>query len=121
MLLIVGNSGPLQIPGKIYPALASGRPILYAHQLAESEDPCCKLLKEFPGVVFAGNSETELLRVIEIVDERLESLQCEASLRKSMPELKALESRSIGAEFLRFLQEVVDMADAARCGAKLRA
>ncbi|MCS6918237.1 MAG: glycosyltransferase [Fimbriimonadales bacterium] len=55
ILILVGNKSPYQIPGKTFLYLASGRPILYVHQMAERDDPTWQLLRSFAGVRYAPN------------------------------------------------------------------
>lgn len=50
VLLLYGNSAPIQVPGKLFNYLASGRPVLYLGKLERSVDPCMEYLENHPGV-----------------------------------------------------------------------
>ena len=50
VLVIIGNDSELQIPGKTYMYLASGKPILYLGNNSLGSDPTWNLIKNFAGV-----------------------------------------------------------------------
>jgi glycosyltransferase involved in cell wall biosynthesis len=103
VLFLIGNDGPLQIPGKVYMYLASGRPILYVGQLPKANDPTYKLLREMPGVAFAEQSSASILQRLQELDEQYENWERLALPRRRMPQVERYE-------WDRLAGEVVDIA-----------
>lgn len=106
ILLIMGNAGSLQIPGKVYPYLGSGRPILYIGQLPQEQDPAARLLAQFPGVLFAQNALDSIEFAIKQIDSHYEKLCQEAVQRLSMPALHRYESSVVSDQFAEFVKKI---------------
>jgi len=105
VLIIVGNAGLLQIPGKIYPYLGSGRPILYIGQLPYEQDPAALLLAQFPGVLFAQNERNSIETTIRQIDHHYLDLCEKAVHRLEMSALHKYESSVVGDRFAQFIRE----------------
>lgn len=106
VLIIVGNASPLQIPGKIYPYLGSGRPILYLAQLPEDQDPTAHLLAQFSGILFAQNSRDSIERALIEIDRGFDELAGEARHRLEMPALRNYESNVVSGRFAKFVKDL---------------
>jgi glycosyltransferase involved in cell wall biosynthesis len=107
ILVIVGNTSPLQIPGKVYHYLGSGRPILYIGQLPREQDATARLLAEFPGILYVRNDPDSIASAIEQVDRRYEELWREGMRRLDMTILRKYESKMISEQFVDFLLSVI--------------
>jgi hypothetical protein len=108
ILVIVGNNSPLQIPGKVYPYLGSGRPILYIGQLPREHDPTARLLVKFPGILFTQQNKDSIASAIKHIDDYYEVLLQEAISRLNMEDIKNYKSERISTKFINFLLSVLD-------------
>ncbi|MCX7993749.1 MAG: glycosyltransferase [Fimbriimonadales bacterium] len=92
ILILIGNKSPYQIPGKTFLYLASGRPILYVHQMAERDDPTWQLLQPFPGVCCIPN-ETSALRefLTHLTEDAFRAWEQQAREHPNQPELTHFE------------------------------
>jgi glycosyltransferase involved in cell wall biosynthesis len=106
VIVIVGNREPLQIPGKVYPAIASGRPILYISQAPIDADPARALLAPLPGVVIASN-DVGLEDAVEQIRECLGDLTIEASRRADLPQVHEMEAGALSRRFRNILLQSV--------------
>ncbi len=106
VLLIVGNRGSLQIPGKVYPCLGSGRPILYLGQTPRRTDAAASLLERFSGVIYATNEVDSICAAIREIDERYEELFEEARERLSSPNIAEYTSPAVSERFAQFAYDV---------------
>jgi hypothetical protein len=106
ILVIVGNASPLQIPGKVYPYLGSGRPILYIGQLPREHDPTARLLGQFPGVLFAYNRVDSIQAAIRLLDSQYPELRHEALQRLEDPGLQKYNSSAVSDRFATFIIEL---------------
>lgn len=102
--VVVGNRGPLQIPGKVYPSLGSGRPILYIGQLPAGTDPTRALLTRFGGVVFAENDEASLSAALRRIDAGYEEIAAGARARVGSEQLEALRTARHADGFAAFVR-----------------
>lgn len=109
VLVIVGNASPLQIPGKVYPNLGSGRPILYIGQLPHDQDPTAHLLAQFPGVLFAENSQDSIIKALQEIDLHFAELAHRAIQRLGVPTLQQYESSRISDKFAEFVKEIASI------------
>lgn len=105
ILLIVGNMGTLQIPGKVYPYLGSGRPILYIGQLPREQDPTARVLGQFPGILFARNDRDSIMCALRECDLQYDVLQREAVHRLEMTAMRKYMSGEIGHRFAEFTKQ----------------
>lgn len=108
VLLIVGNKSPLQIPGKVYPCLGSGRPILYLGQLPQAQDPAARLLTQFPGTLFARNSQNSIKSALQKIDSHYSELCQESISRLDVPDLHGYESSFISSQFSEFVKGIAN-------------
>jgi hypothetical protein len=102
--VVVGNRSPLQIPGKVYPSLGSGRPLLYIGQLPADADPTRKLLAKFSGIVFADNHEASLKLALQQIDAEYEAIAVHARARLEKSELEELRTASHADRFAVFVR-----------------
>jgi hypothetical protein len=112
LLLLIGNRQPLQVPGKVFNYLASGRPIVYWGQMAPECDPTLEWLGDMPGVVVAapgGEPGAMLAGALEGLD----TLARAARDRASHPRLGGLEWDRIGDRFAELAESTAASAAAA--------
>lgn len=96
ILVLIGNKSPYQIPGKAFLYLASGRPILYAHQLPETDDPTRQLLKPFPGVRYLPNETRAFSEFFGRLSEtEFREWEQQARTHPEMPELMCVEQMNL--------------------------
>ncbi len=107
ILFIVGNGGPLQVPGKVYMYLGSGRPILYVGQRRPESDPTYKVLREFPGVTCARQDAADVARALEDLYAAYETWQHRAWQRRGSASLRRFEWNSLSAEFGALCENLV--------------
>lgn len=107
VLFLIGNDGVLQIPGKVYMYLASGRPILYVGQLPKDADPTYKLLREFPGVAFAEQDAGSVMERLRELDEQYENWERLAQQRRRMPQLERFEWDRLAGETLAIAKKII--------------
>jgi hypothetical protein len=111
-LLLIGNRGTLQIPGKVYMYLASGRPILYIGQLPRQRDPSYQLLSRFSGVLYADMSSRTILAALEELCSEYGRWQELALQRRTEPALRQYEWNALGNRFASLVAEAVPAAAA---------
>jgi hypothetical protein len=106
ILIIVGNIGELQIPGKVFHYLASRSIIIYVNQQPLDTDPSCKILKEFGGVLFCENNYESIKETIEYLLKNYEKLK-EFSINRSKDiNLLQYESVNLGAKLISFIKSI---------------
>ncbi len=106
VLVIVGNASTLQIPGKVYPYLGSGRLILYIGQLPREQDPSARLLAQFPGILFAQNTQESILKALQEIDLHFAELANQAAQRLNAPALQQYESSRVSDRFAEFVKGI---------------
>lgn len=107
ILVIVGNSGGLQVPGKTYMYLASGRPILLLSQDVEDRDPTWRLLKNFRGTFRSNGKVEELVAVFNKILDDYPNVARESYLRLSDSVMKEYQWGIIGANFAKSISGVL--------------
>lgn len=96
ILVLVGNKSPYQIPGKTFLYLASGRPILYVHQMEACSDPTWQLLKPFAGVRYVANEVQALSAFLrQLTEEAFRVWEQQARAHPHQPELTQTEQESL--------------------------
>lgn len=73
VLVIVGNSGYMQIPGKVYMYLAAQKPILFISQNPAEKDPTWQLLSEFEGTYFCRNDRHSVAQAVSSIRDDVSS------------------------------------------------
>ncbi len=111
LLLIIGNPGGVQIPGKVFMYLASGRPILYLCQGEEDSDPAWGILRKFPGTICSQLGADDVNRALRTVFENMGYWEEESYCRLSMLAMREFEWEFLGK---RFGDEVRALVDAAK-------
>jgi hypothetical protein len=107
LLVLVGNQGRLQIPGKTFLYLASGRPILYLSQLPLDQDPTWALLRPFAGVVAVPNrSEAITEWFVAQKPHNWRTLFEQAWTRRSSSALSKYEIHTQVVELIQIMQGV---------------
>jgi hypothetical protein len=101
ILILVGNKGNLQIPGKVFHYLATKKPIIYLNQQNLDNDPCwTEVLKKYPLVIPVYNDENEIKaninfeRLINLIEKRNNVINEIDSI------LESFESKTISSQFL---------------------
>lgn len=108
VLVLMGNTGALQIPSKAYMYLASGKPILYLSQEACADnDPTLRLLREFPGVVSCANEPGAIASALKNMRIHFAELSSASEERPSMPRLKQFEWDTLAGRFVRLISDLV--------------
>ena len=80
LFLIVGNKSSLQLPGKLFVALASDIPILYISQA--TNDAALDILKMFPGVLVSKENDVKTIHEqLEIFFSKTEQINAAAGRR----------------------------------------
>jgi len=106
ILVAIGNPGGMQIPGKLYMYLASGRPILYISQSSRGDDPSWELLQKFPGVYRCQNNKNEIRFTIRALIEDFEAVSRKAFSRTAMPELAEYAWPRLGERFGQLIMQI---------------
>jgi glycosyltransferase involved in cell wall biosynthesis len=92
ILILIGNKSPYQVPGKTFLYLASGRPLLYIHQMPPASDPTWGLIRSFPGVRSVPNEANALTMFFNQLSETdFRQWEQQASNHPNMPELTRFE------------------------------
>jgi len=105
VLVIVGNTGGIQIPGKVYMYLASGRPILYLKQSASGYDPTEEFLKGFPGVYYAINTLCDIERAIRFVYDEYVERSGMGYNRMTLDDFSQYEWKNLGYKFVEIMRK----------------
>lgn len=107
VLVIVGNKGGMQVPGKVFPYLATERPILYIRQRWAGIDPAYELLKEFPGVVTAANDADALELAVKEIAENYDEMLHQSVLRVKSDALGCYSTAVIGRSFSSIVKNLI--------------
>lgn len=68
VLILFGNSSPLQIPGKIFNYISTGKLIFFIKNMVE-EDPSAKILKEYGNAIIVDNNSLDIKNgLIKLID-----------------------------------------------------
>lgn len=106
VLVIVGNIGKLQIPGKVFHYLASKKIIIYANQQPLDTDPSYKILKKFGGILFCENSLEGIKERIDYLLENYEELGYLSNNRSTDKNLLQFESVNLGSKLVSFIKNI---------------
>jgi hypothetical protein len=107
VLIILGNDGELQIPGKSYIYLASGRPILYLARQSLNTDPTWNLLRKFSGVYGFPPSLDGLQNCIQDIMANYEKYLNDSSSRLNSKELSFFDWDKIGLDFANLAKKTI--------------
>jgi hypothetical protein len=106
VLVIIGNIGKLQIPGKVFHYLASGKVILYTNQQSLDTDPSYKILKKFGGVLFCENTYEGIKERIEYILENYEELSEVSTNRSTDQNLLQYESSNLSSKLICYIKNI---------------
>lgn len=106
VVVLIGNYGTLQVPGKTYAYLSCRKPLLYIQQQSES-DPTYELLKQFEGIVFCKNTEESLREGVNEIIKNYTQLKCLAKQRCESDLMKQFTWDAIGAKFTVFVENCI--------------
>ncbi|WP_047049125.1 hypothetical protein [Vibrio mexicanus] len=101
--VVIGNTGGIQIPGKLYFALGLKIPLLYIYQC--DNDPALEIIKDMPGVVSARLCDDEIKSVIANWEGSHDALLKESESRVVLPEVKAFEWSKLGESFSNVISQ----------------
>lgn len=104
--VMVGNKGPLQVPGKLYHVLGTPIPIFYIAQASAVGDPCWSILKSMAGVVRADNTCESILLALRYIKHHYSDLKQAAQLRRKSALADSFTERAISDRFLAFVRNV---------------
>jgi len=104
VLVIVGNYGSLQIPGKTYIYLSSKKPILYIRQ-EEKRDPTYNFLKTMKGIVFCENSPESIKEAVHIININYAQLKKESLQRVQDGSIANYQWSKISSDFSTFVDK----------------
>jgi glycosyltransferase involved in cell wall biosynthesis len=107
ILLILGNPGKVQIPGKVAMYLGSGKPILFVSQLTEQTDPTWNMLRHFSGTAFVQADPEQIARQTDAMLADLAAWKAMAATRLQSPALKEYEWTTQGRKFAEVLRHVL--------------
>jgi glycosyltransferase involved in cell wall biosynthesis len=106
ILLVVGNTGKLQVPGKALMFLGSGRPIVLVSQMNEADDPTWQILKQFQGTAYCkADKESVCDKVSEVLSD-LDSWKAASMSRLQSPEIRQYEWGTVGDRYAQIISEV---------------
>jgi hypothetical protein len=108
VLVIIGNDSKLQIPGKTYMYLASGKPILYIANQKLSYDPTWKLIKQFNGVYGFSQNLSNLEDTVINLDKNYDAFLKESNLRFDDPSLKKFDWKNLGSKFAKIVEQACE-------------
>ncbi len=105
-MVIVGNYGTMQIPGKTYIYLSSKKPILYIQQQKEN-DPTRELLENFGGVIICENNLKSINDAINYLIDNYNDLKTEADNRAKSELLRSYSWNNQAFKFVKFVEKCV--------------
>ncbi len=105
LLVILGNKGGLQIPGKVFMYLASGNPILLISQNTKENDPTWQILKEYRGTFFCRNEKKDITNKINFIIENIEKNHLESKERLTSEKMLSIEWNYIGKCFSNIVRD----------------
>lgn len=105
VLVVVGNKGALQIPGKTFIALGSRKVVLYIGQRPREVDPAYRALGALPGVVSCSNNVPSIERALGELSNNWSRLVEDAGRRPSLDTVQNLESTNLSRKYLRLVEE----------------
>lgn len=107
ILILLGNKRGIQVPGKVFPYLASMRPILYIRQLPfEEKDPTEEILKDFSGIYYAINEVKSIHEILLKINDNLENAEASAKMRKTQEKIKEFSWARISDLFASCVDKV---------------
>ena len=101
--VVVGNTGGLQIPGKLYFCLGLSKPLLYIYQ--DTNDPALAYLNKLPGVVTVFQGRREIEEVINGWSDQHDKLIELSRQRVTLNAIKDLEWSCIGNKFAKVVTD----------------
>ncbi|MFC0117879.1 hypothetical protein ACFFK7_08090 [Pseudoalteromonas xiamenensis] len=102
--VVVGNTGGLQIPGKLYSVIGIAKPLFYISQ--ENSDPAIALLSKLPGCIVVKNDCASLQEAAFRVRDNYPEYLSEARERTKLPLVEALSWECIGTSFLKHIKSI---------------
>ena len=106
VLLVVGNSGKLQVPGKALMFLGSGRPIVLVSQMSEADDPTWQILRQFPGTAYCRAEKESVCGTVSGVLSDLAAWKAAAVSRLDSSNINQYEWSTIGDRYARVVTDV---------------
>lgn len=106
VLILVGNKGELQIPGKVFHYIASNKIILYIYQQELENDPSYKILSQFKGVYFCQNNTNSIGAEIKYIIDNYDLCKKNAKERKNKANSLGLESESLGKKIVSYINRI---------------
>jgi glycosyltransferase involved in cell wall biosynthesis len=108
VLLIVGNAGAMQIPGKVYTYLGSEKAIVYARQRDLETDPAAKILGRFPGVIICENDARSIAGALDSLLSNFRGVTEAARERRRSGLTLEYESDRVADRFVGFVKKVAE-------------
>lgn len=105
VLVIVGNTEALQVPGKVFMCLGSARPVLYLAQRPLDDDPAVDLLSKHDGVVCVPNQVDAIAAAVRRIAQNYDSMLAAARGRADSPAIAEFEATKLGTSFHAVLLE----------------
>lgn len=106
VLVILGNNSKLQIPGKTYMYLASGKPIIYLANQDLINDPTWNLIQNFDGVYGFDKSLRGLDEILFKISEEYDYILKKSSQRMKDSSLKKFDWEHLGKSFNSIVESV---------------
>lgn len=103
-LLLIGNTGGLQVPSKAFMYLATGRPIVYLAQERPELDPTARLVSRFAGVHLSSMAVDDLASVLAGLRADRGAADAAARSRLGDPALRAYEWERIAEAFAEIVR-----------------
>lgn len=107
VLVVIGNPGTMQIPGKAFMYLGAGRPIILIAQNPPETDPTWQLLRAFPATSICGLDVKSIAEKLSVILDELVMQKHVAASRITDPNLLRYEWNCVGDHFATLVAQVV--------------
>lgn len=95
--VVVGNTGGLQVPGKLYAALGLPKPVLYLQQ--EKEDASLDVISTLDGFLVVDNNFYDITNTLELLQSNYEEYQKLSYSRIQSEQVLEFDWNQIGRKF----------------------
>lgn len=102
----IGNTGGLQIPGKLYSLLGVPKPIFFL--LQESEDPALKVMKGMPGIVVVKNELASLIEGLHYLIDNYQQLVKDSIERAVSDRVRSFDWQVIADDFALSVKNAIE-------------
>lgn len=104
--IVIGNTGGLQIPGKVYSTIGIAKPILYICQ--DINDASLDILKDMKGCLISNNEVEQITDKLNYIKDNYGILLSDSIARVSSQAINCFSWDNIGSEFSQCCQKILD-------------